>query len=145
MIEAVGLDRRADREIGLQIEEVPDHRPEPEVTIIDSEYEYERYASRFHGIVEVLPATDMAKSPHTGRTAIDDKLDFYRSHPFTEFILVISQHRTEVEVHLLRTDGHWCSPATLADAGNVLDMPSIGSVCSLATIYKGVKLVPEGV
>ena len=31
-IEAAGLERRADREIGLQIESAPGYRPEPEIT-----------------------------------------------------------------------------------------------------------------
>ena len=64
-IEATGLERHADREIGLKIEGAPRYRPEPEIAAIDADYEHERYASRFCGIVEVLSATDLARNPRT--------------------------------------------------------------------------------
>ncbi len=65
----------------------------------------------------------LARHASTGRTAIDDTLAFYRLHPSKEFILLVSQYRIEVE-------------------DDVLDLPRIGTVCSIATIYKGVKLDP---
>lgn len=144
-IEARGQDRRADREIGLQIEDVPDYRPEPEVAVIDADYENERYASRFYGIVEVLSASDRVRNPHTGRMAIEDKLDFYRSHPFAEFVLVISQARIEIDRHFRGRDGSWCRLPPLVDARDILELPGLGEVCTLAAVYKGVKLDPAAV
>ena len=138
-IEARGLDRRADREIGLQIEGAPGYRPEPEVAVIDADYENERYASRFYGVVEVLSATDLARNPRTGRTAIDDKLAFYRSHRWAEFILVVSQDEMRVEAYLRGEDATWQSPDSHDCASAVIMLPRLGTVCTLADMYKGVR------
>lgn len=139
-IEAAGLERRADREIGLQIEGTPGYRPEPDIAVIDADYEHERYASRFYGIVEVLSATDLARNPRTGPVAIDDKLAFYRSHSSTEFILVASQDTMSIAVHLRGGDGIWQAPVSLQDAADALDLPRIGSIGTVADMYKGVRL-----
>ena len=139
-LEALGLQRRADREIGLQIEEVPGYRPEPEVAIIDADYENDRYAARFYGVVEVLSATDTAANPRSGRTAIDDKLAFYRSHAFAEFILVVSQNVMIVEMHLRDDNGIWLAPARSTEPSQTIRIPTLGSVCSLAEVYRGVRL-----
>lgn len=143
-IEALGLDRRADREIGLQIESVPGYRPEPEVAVIDADYEHERYASRFYGVVEVLSATDLARNPRTGRTAIDDKLAFYRSHVSAEFILVVSQDTMRLEVYRRGLDGAWQPPATQHDPDEAVVLPRLGAVCTVADIYKAVRLRGHG-
>ena len=140
-IETFGLSRRADREIGLQIEAAPGYRPEPEVAVIDADYEHERYASRFYGVVEVLSATDLARNPRSGRTAMDDKLLFYRSHASAEFILVVSQDEMRLEVYRRGADGAWLLPITIGEPDEVLVLPRLGTVCTLADMYKGVRLL----
>ncbi len=139
-IEVSGLDRRADREIGLQIEGAPGYRPEPEIAVIDAEYDDDRYASRFYGVVEVLSQTDLARNPRTGRTAIDDKIAFYKSHPSAEFILILAQDRISADVHARATDGDWTPATSLASLDAMLTLPRLGPVCPLAEIYKGVRL-----
>ena len=134
-IETFGLSRRADREIGLQIEAAPGYRPEPEVAVIDADYEHERYASRFYGVVEVLSATDLACNPRS------DKLLFYRSHASAEFILVVSQDEMRLEVYRRGADGAWLLPITIGEPDEVLVLPRLGTVCTLAGMYKGVRLL----
>ena len=139
-IETLGLDRRADREIGLQIESAPGYRPEPEIAVIDADYDNERYASRFYGVVEVLSATDLARNPRTGRTAIEDKLAFYRSHDHASFILVVSQDAIMIEVHGRSVDGAWTPSLSITSPDDRLTLPGLGFVATLAECYRGVRL-----
>ena len=122
------------------IEGAPGYRPEPEIAVIDADYEHERYASRFYGIVEVLSATDLARNPRTGRAAIDDKLAFYRSHAWAEFILVVSQDTMSIAIHLRGGDGTWQTPVSRYGAADVLELPRIGKIGTVADMYKGVRL-----
>lgn len=137
-IAARGLDRRADREIGLQIESAPGYRPEPEVTVIDADYEHDRYASRFYGVVEVLSATDHARNPRTGRVVIEDKIAFYRSHPFAEFLLVVEQDRMALTLHRRDAEGGW-TEARIDDPSEAIVLPELGSIGTLAEAYRGVR------
>lgn len=82
-------------------------------------------------IVEVL-------SPSTAKEARTDKLDFYKSLPSVEAVLLVWQDKRRVQLNTRRDEG-WLAQDLI---GGTVELPRLGVALTLDEIYAGVEL-PE--
>jgi Uma2 family endonuclease len=120
---------RAVSPIGVVSPDVDTFRPEPDVAVVDRTLDPKRiHAERFYLAAEVLSPGDR---PHL----IATKLDFYRSHGENRTILLIRQDVVSVDLHERGLDDVWAK-RTLSSPTDVLVLAEIGSVCTLAELYR---------
>jgi len=130
-------DWRADREIGIEVADDSPYRPEPELTVVDTDIDPERnYLDRFYMVVEVVSESDRGRP-------IEAKVAFYKDHPHARWIVVIQQTEILVEIHERGDDG-WTT-RTLRDPSEALAFDEIGTVCTVADLYRHTNLDPAHV
>ena len=131
--------QRSGVELGLETDE---YRPEPDVMVLDAEFEPEqRYVERAYLLAEIVSSTDYAKIPGGREPWIEVKRRLYLAHEFCEAVLIIEQSRMEVRADI-RTEAGWTS-AMLADPAEELLLPSFGLRCRVADLYNGTPLQPR--
>ncbi len=125
----------ADREIGIELSDDSRYRPEPELSVVDTDIDPEQnYLDRFYMAVEVVSKSDEGRP-------IAAKVDFYKGHPHALWIVVIQQERVEVEVLSRQESPSWSS-RTLTEPSAVLSFDQIGDVCSVGDLYRHTHLDP---
>lgn len=120
---------RADREIGLLVPDDKEWNPEPDVTVVDCEYEPgEIYAPRFYMVAEVL-------SPNDRPAVLAAKRTWYKAHDHCLAVLFVEQERVALEMESReRAGGTWVErELTAPDA--VIDLPVLGTIGRLADLY----------
>ncbi|MET4797936.1 Uma2 family endonuclease [Bradyrhizobium sp. LB11.1] len=116
-------------------------RPEPDVAIIDAEYEPDqRFVDRAYLLAEIVSATDGTRVPDTETKWIDVKRTIYLAHAPCEAVLIIEQDRMEVRLDT-RTQNGW-TWQTLGPAHD-LNLPAFGLQCAVAELYEGTPLQPR--
>lgn len=116
-------------------------RPEPDVAIIDAEYEPgQRFVERAYLLAEIVSATDGARVPETETRWIDVKRNIYLAHAACEAVLVIEQDRMEVRLDVKTVNG-WNSQ-TLGPADD-LNLSAFGLQCATADLYEGTPVQPR--
>ena len=116
-------------------------RPEPDVAIIDAEYEPDqRFVDRAYLLAEIVSATDGTRVPDTETKWIDVKRTIYLAHAPCEAVLIIEQDRMEVRLDT-KTQNGWTSQ-TLGPAHD-LNLPAFGLQCSITDLYEGTPLQPR--
>ncbi len=91
------------------------------------------YSEHFLLTAEVL-------SPSNTRTEIELKLRRYREAPDNLYAVVIDPREFRIEIH---SRGRAWQPLTLADAGDVIEMPEFGLRCQVIDLYRGTVLDPQ--
>ncbi|WP_314952228.1 Uma2 family endonuclease [Bradyrhizobium cosmicum] len=116
-------------------------RPEPDVAIIDAEYEPDqRFVERAYLLAEIVSATDATRVPDTESKWIDVKRSIYLAHVACEAVLIIEQDRMEVRLDT-KTPAGWSSQ-TLGAADD-LKLAALGLQCAVADLYEGTPLQPR--
>jgi Uma2 family endonuclease len=116
-------------------------RPEPDVAIIDAEYEPDqRFVDRAYLLAEIVSATDGTRVPDTETKWIDVKRTIYLAHAPCEAVLIIEQDRMEVRLDV-RTQNGWTSQTLGPD--HDLNLPAFGLQCAVAELYEGTPLQPR--
>lgn len=116
-------------------------RPEPDVGIIDADYEADqRFVDRAYLLAEIVSTTDDVRVPGTDTKWIDVKRSIYLDHAVCEAVLIIEQDRMEVRVDV-RSDQGWVSK-TLGPADD-LHLLSFGPSCPVVALYESTPLQPR--
>jgi Uma2 family endonuclease len=124
-VAAMGLSLVVVREVGIEMPGMPGYRPEPELTVIDADYDVDRrYVDRFHLVVEVLSPSD--------RRTLAKKLAFYRGHPDCHTIVLVEATEVSVTVHRRAGDG-WRAD-TLVALDDVVET-GFGPLGTLRDVY----------
>ncbi len=111
-----------------------DYRPEPDVMVIDVEYELrQRYNNRAYVVVEVVSDTDHAPVPGEKEPWIAIKRRLYLAHPACEAVILVDPYRVEIKVDV-RTQEGWASEK-LTSLDEQLAIPSCGLTCPVAAVY----------
>jgi Uma2 family endonuclease len=111
-----------------------DYRPEPDVMVIDAEFEpRQRYNDRAYVVVEVVSDTDHEPVPEEKEPWIAIKRRLYLAHPACEALILVDPYRVEIKVDLRTKDG-WASE-TLTKLDEHLTIPSCGLTCLVAAVY----------
>jgi Uma2 family endonuclease len=132
--------RRATQRPGLELTS-DDYRPEPDVAVIDSEYEMgQRFVERAYLLAEIVSGTDLAPIPGGTQTWIAAKREIYLAHEPCEAVLIIEQDRMEVHLDLKEAEG-WETHVLGAD--DELLLPSFGLRCPVKALYQGTPLQPR--
>ncbi|WP_249225526.1 Uma2 family endonuclease [Tardiphaga alba] len=110
------------------------YEPEPDVAVIDTEYELEqRYFDAAYLLAEVVSSSDQIGVPGTGREWIDVKCELYRSHAACVALLVITQDHMAVQVEL-RTDDGWTSDVLTGPDAEIV-IPKLNFRCRVGDLY----------
>jgi Uma2 family endonuclease len=111
-----------------------DYKPEPDVAIIDAEFESgRRFVEKAYLLAEIVSDTDDVSVPGTSRRWVDVKRDLYRSHEHCRAVVIVSQDRMQVEADV-RTDAGW--EWSVLDGGRAeLSIPDFGFRCFVADLY----------
>jgi Uma2 family endonuclease len=126
---------RADREVGIWLPDDDKYNPEPDVTVIDAEIELGQiYVQHFYFVAEVL-------SPSDQPAVIEAKLAYYKSHAENFGILFVRQDRVGATLHSRADDGTW-RVDVLDRADQKVDIPHIGDIGPLGTLYRHTPLAP---
>lgn len=136
-LEAGRPDWRADREVGVQLDEDGDYFPEPDVTVTDTELELgQLYAERFYFVAEVLSGSDRPESRDGSDKPIvlAAKLDYYRSHAPCRGVLVVRQDIIAADLHT-RDGPDWRQMALTRPEDHIV-IPDIGDIGPLAHLYR---------
>jgi Uma2 family endonuclease len=116
-------------------------RPEPDVAVIDAEYEPDqRFVDRAYLLAEIVSTTDGTRVPDTETRWIDVKRTIYLAHAASEAVLIIEQDRMEVRLDTKSPSG-WSSQAL--GAADDLMQPAFGLQCAVADLYEGTPLQPR--
>jgi Uma2 family endonuclease len=119
--------------VGLNLAPVaPDYDPEPDVVVVDSNSDDERYSDRFYLAAEIVSSSD--------RKTVESKREIYQRHPDCRCVLVIRQDRFDVRVAIL-ADG-WIE-RRLTDSADQLVLEEFGLHCTVADLYRGTRLQPR--
>ncbi len=117
-----------------------DYRPEPDIGIIDADYEAgQRFVDRAYLLAEV--STDDFLVPGTKEPWINVKRQIYLDHEPCEAVLIIEQDRIEVRVDL-KTEAGWRSETREGPQAELV-LPSFGLQCSVGALYEGTPLQPR--
>lgn len=126
----------ADREIGIEVSPDSPYRPEPEVTMIDTDIDTERnFTDRFHLVMEVPSASDRGR-------ILASKLRFYRDHPPNRCIVIVDQDAVAVTIHERDAADLW-AVRVLRSAGDVIEFAGLGSICTVGDLYENTHLDPR--
>jgi Uma2 family endonuclease len=116
-----------------------DYRPEPDVMVLDADYEArQRFVERAYDVAEIVSDTDNDPVPGTKEPWIAVKRRLYRAHSPCEAVLLVNPFHIEVGIDL-RTERGWVS-ATLTRLDEFLTIPSCGLKCRVADVYEGTPL-----
>jgi Uma2 family endonuclease len=116
-----------------------DYRPEPDVMVIDADYEpRQRFVERAYLVAEIVSDTDHQSVPGEKEPWIAIKRRLYLAHPPCEAVLLIDPLRVEIGVDL-RTQGGWIF-TNLTRLDERLNVPSCGLRCLVADVYEGTPL-----
>jgi Uma2 family endonuclease len=131
---------RADRVIGVVLDELGCYRPEPEIAVVDATIDSEQlHASKFYLVAEVISPSDEVRT-RTG-TVIDAKIAFYKSHPANRTIVIIRQDVVHVNVHVRAADGQWPdAPVVLTSLDHTIELDEVGPICTLSDLCEGTAL-----
>jgi Uma2 family endonuclease len=131
--------RLANQRPGIELESGGDYKPEPDVGVIDAEYEAgQRFVERAYLLAEIVSSTDDFLVPGTNEPWINVKRRIYLAHEPCEAVLIIEQDRIEVRLDLKIPAG-WQS-ATLVHPADELALPSFGLRCLVGDLYEGTPL-----
>ena len=127
---------RADREIGIEVAEESNWRPEPEVTVIDRNVDPDQtYADRFYLVMEVPSQSDRG-------WALEGKVAFYRRHPSNRFIVIVDQDKVEVTLHRRSRSDRWTAE-TLRAPDEPMILGELGAICTVGDLYENTRFDPE--
>ena len=129
--------RMALQRTGIELGNPDDeYRPEPDVVVIDAEYEPgQRYVERTYLLGEIVSSTDYEPVPGKREPWIEVKRRIYLAHPASEAVVIVEQDRVEVRLDV-RTGAGWTS-STLKRLDDELILPSFGLRCRVADLYAG--------
>lgn len=131
--------RIAYQRLGVELPDVGDYRPEPDVSVIDYELPpNDRYPTRAYLLAEIVSSSDRERVPGTRETRIAAKRRIYRQHAACEAVLTIEQDRIEVLVETRTPDG-WTA-RTLTKAQDELALPTFGLRCRVGDLYRNTPL-----
>ena len=137
--------RFAVHESGLELGDVAlapigeDYRPEPDVMVIDTDYEpRQRFVDRAYVVAEIVSDTDTEPVAGTREPWIAVKRRLYLAHEPCEAVILIDPYRIEVKIDLRTKDG-WVSEI-LTSLKQQLTIPCCGLQCLVAAIYEGTPL-----
>lgn len=134
--------RLAIQRAGIDLPGVDDYKPEPDVVVIDAEFEAtQRYVDRVYLAAEIVSSTDDEVVPESGQRKIEEKRGIYLQHAPCEAVLVIEQERMEVRVDV-RTGGGW-QPQQKLGGEDVLHLPAFGLRCAVSELYENTPLKPK--
>jgi Uma2 family endonuclease len=126
---------QADREVGLWLAGDEKYNPEPDVTVIDTDFVVGQiYVQRFYLVAEVLSESD--KKP-----VLEAKLRYYQDHEHNRCVLLVRQDRVSGVQYDRQARGDW-RRRQLAKPGAVLTFPDIGAVGRLGDLYRSTPLDP---
>jgi Uma2 family endonuclease len=132
--------RMANQRPGIELGAGGDYKPEPDVGVIDAEYEAgQRFVERTYLLAEIVSSTDDFLVPGTNEPWIEVKRRIYMAHEPCEAVLIIEQDRIEARVDV-KTAASWQSER-LVEADAELILPSFGLRCSLGDLYEGTPLL----
>jgi Uma2 family endonuclease len=119
---------QADMEIGVLLPKDERYNPEPDVTVIDADFDPDRiYAERFYFVAEVHSPADKPR-------ILDLKRAYYQAHEHCRGCIFVRQDRIEAEF-VVRSTGGWTA-RTLTVPSDVVDIPDIGVIGSLGELYR---------
>lgn len=128
---------------GIELIGVDDYKPEPDVGVIDADYDADqRFVNRVYLVAEIVSSTDEDIVAGKGTRRIDEKHGIYLTHRPCEAILVIEQERMEVRLDV-KTGQEWTSQ-TLG-AADILNLPGFGVHCKVSDLYENTPLQPRTV
>lgn len=131
--------RIAYQRLGVELPDVGDYRPEPDVSVIDYELPpNDRYPTRAYLLAEIVSSTDRERVPRACETRIAAKRRIYRQHAACEGVLTIEQDRIEVLIETRTPDG-WTA-RTLTKAEDELALPTFGLRCRVCDLYRNTPL-----
>lgn len=131
--------RIAYQRLGVELPDVGDYRPEPDVSVIDYEIPpNNRYPTRAYLLAEIVSSTDRERVPRSRETRIEAKRRIYRQHAACEAVLTIEQDRIEVLVET-RTATGWTA-RTSKDPDDELALPTFGLRCRVGDLYRNTPL-----
>ena len=137
--------RFAIHESGVELEDAAlasigeDYRPEPDVMVIDADYELrQRFVDRAYVIAEIVSDTDTEPVAGTREPWIAVKRRLYLAHAPCEAVILIDPYRIEVKIDLRETDG-WVTES-LTSLDQQLMIPCCGLACGVADVYAGTPL-----
>jgi Uma2 family endonuclease len=127
-LEAQGSTLAAYQAIGVNLgPRIEYYDPEPDVAVVDTERDDERYSDIFYLAAEVVSSSD--------RTYVESKREVYKLHEFCKYILTIQQDRVEVRMDA-RTEARW-DEQLLNGLDDVLTLPAFGLLRRLSDLYRG--------
>jgi Uma2 family endonuclease len=116
-----------------------DYRPEPDVMVLDADYEArQRFVERAYVVAEIVSDTDNDPVPGTKEPWIAVKRRLYLAHPPCEAVLLVDPFHIGIGIDL-RTERGRVS-ATLTGLDEFLTIPSCGLKCRVADVYEGTPL-----
>ena len=117
-------------ETGVRIPGVEDFNPMPDLLVVRSDANFERYAEHFQLVAEIV-------SPSNTAEMIERKLELYRSHPDNLYCLTVDQNAPHIALWT-REEG-WAR-RDLRSLDDVLALPAFRFEARLAEIYAGTSL-----
>jgi Uma2 family endonuclease len=125
----------ADREVGIWLKGDEKYNPEPDVTVIDTDFVVGQiYVQRFYLVAEVLSESDK-------KAALEAKLRYYQEHEHNRCVLLVRQDRISAVQYDRQRRGDW-RRRQLARPGTALTFPDIGLVGRLGDLYRSTPLDP---
>jgi len=116
-----------------------DYRPEPDVMVIDADYEpRQRFVHRAYVVAEIVSDTDNAPVPGEKAPWIAIKRRLYLAHPHCDAVILVDPYRIDVKIDLRTKDG-WTS-ASFTRLDRRVTIPGCGLQCLVADIYDGTPL-----
>lgn len=116
----------ADREVGLLIPQDAKFNPEPDVTVIDTEYSTGQiYAETFYFVAEVLSGSDKP-------WVLKSKLAYYQRHEPCQSVLFVRQDQIAADFYA--RDNGWAKAELKPNSR--LDLPGIGDIGPLSDLYR---------
>jgi Uma2 family endonuclease len=129
-----GRDLFAYHEIAIRLPGVVNFQPEPDVVVAPGTSGYELYAHDFRLVAEIL-------SPSNTRAEVALKLRRYREAASNLYCVVIEPREPLVEVQARSRE--W-APTIFARLDDPIEMPELGLRCTVADLYRGTPLDPNG-
>ncbi len=125
---------QSDREIGVLLPNDDRYCPEPDITVIDTDFKLGQiYAERFYFVAEVL-------SPNDKTWVLELKRNYYQSHEHCHGILFVHQDRIFAEL-IVRAGAGW-NTRTLDAPTDAVVIPDIGDIGTLGQLYRHTPLQP---
>lgn len=116
-----------------------DFRPEPDVIVMDADYEpRQRFVHRAYLVAEIVSDTDNEAARGEKEPWIAIKRRLYHAHPPCEAVILIDPYRVEIKIDLRTKDGWTADRLTRLDERLII--PSCGLQCLIGDIYDGTPL-----